>query len=86
VEVQYPLALARALIEASKKPAEHVCHVVKTRFLFISGTFSVRDQKKSLWMLEEGRKARVCVYLQNIAHFECLNVNCNAGTSGDEII
>ncbi|KAE9374156.1 hypothetical protein N431DRAFT_404684 [Stipitochalara longipes BDJ] len=58
VEVQYPLALATALIEASKKPAEHVCHVVKIRFLFISGTFSVRDQNKSLWMLEEGRKAR----------------------------
>jgi hypothetical protein len=43
-----------------------VCHVVKIRFLFISGTFSVRDQKKSLWMLEEGRKARVCSHLQII--------------------
>jgi hypothetical protein len=60
VEVQYPLTLAKALIEASKKPAEHVCHVVKIRFLFISGWFSVRDQGKHLWMLEEGRKARVC--------------------------
>jgi hypothetical protein len=60
VEVQYPLSLARVLVEASKRPAEHVCHVVKTRFLFISGTFSVRDQAKSLWILEEGRKARVC--------------------------
>ena len=63
VEVQYPLALASALIEASKKPADHVCHVVKIRFLFISGTFSVRDQTKSLWMLEEGRKARVRIRL-----------------------
>jgi len=62
VEVQYPLALARALIEASKKPAEHVCHVVRIRFLFISGMFSVRDQNKSLWMLEEGRKARVSIH------------------------
>ena len=54
------MALAKAVIEASKSPAEHVCHVVKIRFLFISGTFSVRDQGKTLWMLEEGRKARVC--------------------------
>jgi hypothetical protein len=60
IEVQYPLTLASAVIEASKSPAEHVCHVVKIRFLFISRTFSVRDQGKSLWVLEEGRKARVC--------------------------
>lgn len=61
VEVQYPLTLARALIEASKTSAEHVCHVVKIRFLLISGMFSVRDQEKSLWLLKEGRKARVCL-------------------------
>lgn len=60
VEVQYSLTLARALIKASKSPAEHVCHVVKIRFLFISGTFSVRNQSKSLWILEERRKAWVC--------------------------
>jgi hypothetical protein len=63
VEVQYPLALAKALIEASKSPAEHVCHVVKIRFLLISGALSVRDQTKNLWILEEGRKARVCSLL-----------------------
>ncbi len=61
VEVQYPLTLARALIEASRTSAEHVCHVVKIRFLFISRPFSVRDQEKSLWLLKEGRKARVCL-------------------------
>jgi hypothetical protein len=66
VEVQYPLALAKALIEASKSPAEHVCHVVKIRFLLITGALSVRDQTKSLWILEEGRKARVCPLLFGI--------------------
>jgi hypothetical protein len=63
VEVQYPLALAKALIEASKSPAEHVCHVVKIRFLLITGALSVRDQTKNLWILEERRKARVCSLL-----------------------
>lgn len=28
------------------------------RFLFISGTLSERNQNKSLWLLDEGRKAK----------------------------
>ena len=58
VEVQYPLALAKAMIGAAKGNSESG---VKIRLLFISGTLSERDQSKSLWFLEEGRKARVCL-------------------------
>lgn len=56
VEVEYALTTAHALLCASKTNLDTGESI---RFLFISGIMSVRDQKKSLWMLEEGRKARV---------------------------
>ena len=59
VEVQYPLAAARALLAAAKLSGEENDNG-KMRFLFISGTLSERNQSKSLWFLEEGRRARVC--------------------------
>jgi hypothetical protein len=59
----------------------------KMRFLFISGTFSVRNQEKSLWVLEEGRKARVCtlpyplftpyterIYVQGLAELKLIDL------------
>jgi hypothetical protein len=59
----------------------------KMRFLFISGTFSVRNQEKSLWVLEEGRKARVRtllfplftpyterIYVQGLAEFKLIDL------------
>jgi hypothetical protein len=58
VEVQYPLAAARALLTAAKAGGEEG-REGKMRFLFISGTLSERNQSKSLWFLEEGRRARV---------------------------
>ena len=58
VEVQYPLAAAKAFLATAKtggvgEEKEGV------RFLFISGTLSERNQQKSLWFLKEGRRARV---------------------------
>ena len=65
VEVQYALACAKALLAAS--PA--VGGEGRVRFLFISGTMSERNQRKSLWFLEEGRKARV-LYIQ-VSYIVC---------------
>lgn len=58
VEVQYPLALANALISSRTSGKSEEQDSSKLRFLFISGTLSERDQSKKLWFLEQGRKAR----------------------------
>jgi len=58
VEVQYPLALANVLISSTKSKKDATNSSTRLRFLFISGTASERDQSKSLWFLEQGRKAR----------------------------
>lgn len=59
VEVQYPLALANAIISSRSSGKSEEQETTKLRFLFISGTLSERDQSKNLWFLEQGRKARV---------------------------
>ena len=47
VEIQYPLAAARALLHARKlSERENVDRNEKVRFLFISGTLSERNQRK----------------------------------------
>ncbi|KAE8450178.1 hypothetical protein EG329_006959 [Mollisiaceae sp. DMI_Dod_QoI] len=58
VEVQYPLALANVLISSRKSKKDAINSSTKMRFLFISGTASERDQSRSLWFLEQERKAR----------------------------
>ncbi|KUJ20052.1 uncharacterized protein LY89DRAFT_682855 [Mollisia scopiformis] len=60
VEVQYPLALANVLISLRKAGGESKeGGGAQLRFLFVSGTFSERDQGRRLWFLEQGRMARV---------------------------
>jgi hypothetical protein len=56
VEMEYPMTAAREVLKA--KDASRGVNE-KVRFLFISGILSVKDQKKRLWFLEEGRRARV---------------------------
>jgi len=51
VEVQYPLACARAIL------ATHTGEE-KIRFLFVSGTLSVRNQEMALWLLSVERRSR----------------------------
>ncbi|CZR59051.1 uncharacterized protein PAC_08943 [Phialocephala subalpina] len=58
LEVQYPLALANALLSTRDTGKENNESATKLRFLFISGTLSERDQSRKLWFLEQGRKAR----------------------------
>ena len=60
MEVQNPLAAARGLLAAVKlsKQSGEGGGDGRIRFLFISGTFSEKNQSKSLWFLEEGRRAR----------------------------
>jgi hypothetical protein len=54
--MEYPMTAAREVLKA-KEATRGVNE--KVRFLFISGILSVKDQKKRLWFLEEGRRARV---------------------------
>ncbi|KAN0104872.1 hypothetical protein V8E51_010617 [Hyaloscypha variabilis] len=54
--IQYPLAAAKALIAASSSTSNPVNTKEKTRFLFLSGALAERNQAKSLWFIEEGRK------------------------------
>jgi hypothetical protein len=59
--IQYPLAAAKALIASSSSTSNPVNTKEKTRFLFLSGALAERNQTKSLWFLEEGRKKQVCI-------------------------
>lgn len=68
VEVQYPLALANALISSRKAAKESESSEARLRFLFVSGEFSERDQSKCLWFLEQGRKARVSWRIRKNTH------------------
>ncbi|KAE9365713.1 hypothetical protein N431DRAFT_385569 [Stipitochalara longipes BDJ] len=56
--IQYPLAAAKALIAASSSTSNSVNTKEKTRFFFLSGALAERNQTKSLWFIEEGRKAQ----------------------------
>ncbi|KAM3073479.1 hypothetical protein ACMFMG_004623 [Clarireedia jacksonii] len=55
VEVEYPMTAARELLKAKEATGSAD---EKVRFLFISGILSVKDQKRKLWFLKEGRRAR----------------------------
>ncbi|PQE21578.1 nucleoside-diphosphate-sugar epimerase protein [Rutstroemia sp. NJR-2017a WRK4] len=55
VEMEYPVTAVREVLRA--KEATRGLNG-KVRFLFVSGILSVKDQKKRLWFLEEGRRAR----------------------------
>lgn len=57
IHVDYPMAAARAfdkVLSPGMTPGE------RFRFLYCSGALAERDEQKSLWVMPEYRRIRVC--------------------------
>jgi hypothetical protein len=56
IETAYP----RAFVEAIMRTDTWSSRTVPFRYVHCSGVLAERDQSKSLWFLQEGRRAKVC--------------------------
>lgn len=61
VEIDYPEIFQQALVKTLPRPRSF-------KYIYLGGAFTVQDQEKSLWMFETGRKVRVRILENSLAH------------------
>lgn len=61
VEVEYPTAFAKAILQGKKGGSE------RFRYVHLGGAFTVEDQEKTLWFLPTARRGRVS-YSSSLFH------------------
>ena len=56
VELDYPLAFARTMLAMRQSATDTF------RYVHLSGILAEKDQNKSLWFLQEGRRVKVRLF------------------------